>query len=271
MQLMLGDESQHARYSIWLWLYLQYCEKANFAPETCCSSEMQKVTSGYFDGRPDFIAGDISTMMVRWLAPTEHLAWISEDDRQIRWLLPRLEEITKLSELRALPRLLGRELLVGMIDLWNEDLSEKIKQLQWLHDDWLRHKARDSQLKWFKEKKEGTDRCQYAWSWLQKNDEWLLSRRSHPFENYQDLLIFFDSKDLRERERKDIVQSIRQSWNRQKYLERLEDRKQYNFILSNRTIDLLDKMVTEHGMKRPELLELLVEQESERGLYLRTT
>lgn len=37
-----------------------------------------------------------------------------------------------------------------------------------------------------------------------------------------------------------------------------------------KTIDLLDKMATEYGMKRPELLEYLVQQESELGLYFRT-
>lgn len=266
LQLMLGDESQHVRYSIWLWLYLQYHEGANFAPESCCSSEMQKLTSEYFDGRSDVVVGDINALMVRWLAPAEHLEWIGEDDRQTRWLLPKLEKITNLPRLRTLPRLLGKDLLVGMIDLWSEDLTEKVRQLQRLHNAWLQHKALDQQLKWFKERHEGTDRCQYAWRWMQKNERQLLFFRSHPFENYQELLTFFDSTDLRERERKDIVQSIRQSWNRQKYLERLEDKKQYNFILSNKTIDLLDKMAAERGMKRPELLEHLVQQESERRL-----
>lgn len=270
LQLMLGDESQHARYSIWLWLHLQYRENAHFAPESCCSSEMQTVTSEYLEGRSDVTVGDINALMVRWLAPAEHLAWIDDSERQTRWLTPRLQKITDLSRLSMLPRLLGKDLIVGMIDLWSESLTEKVRQLQWLHDDWLQHKAMDQQLKWFKDPKEGAARCQYAWGWMQKNERRLLFRRSLPFENYQELLAFFDSTDLRERERKDIVQSVRQSWNRQKYLERLEDRKQYNFILSRKTIDLLDKMATEHGMKRPELLEYLVQQESELGMYFRT-
>lgn len=43
-----------------------------------------------------------------------------------------------------------------------------------------------------------------------KNERQLLFRRLNPFENYQELLTFFDSTDLRERERKDIVQNIHQ-------------------------------------------------------------
>lgn len=268
LHLMLGDETQHARFSIWLWLYLQYHEGADFAPEGCSSPEMQGATSGYLETRSDIVVGDITAKMVRLLVKDEHLAWISNEDRQTRWLLPRLEEITNLSELGALPNLLGRDLLVGMIDLWDEDLTKKIKQLQWLHDDWLRHKALDQQFKWFEERKEGTDRCKFAWNWIQKNEKQLLFRRPHLFGNHQELLVFFDATDLRERERKDIVQSIRQSWNRQKYLERLEGKKQYNFILSNKIIDLLDALAEANGLKRPQVLEMLVKAEARQGAYL---
>ncbi|WP_350616225.1 hypothetical protein [Pseudomonas sp. HY7a-MNA-CIBAN-0227] len=270
LNLVHGNTLHDLRRSIWLWLHLQSYEAASFDPATCNSDDMREITTEYLNGREDILVGNIQEEMTRTLLPNEHFDWIGEDARLIAWLLPRLEDLSDLRDFQSLPRLKGRNLVVGIADLWDESLSNKAAALDRLHAQWRRHKALDTQLKWFSDKKEGNSRCEYAWRWIEKNERRALFRRPLPFENYRELLVFFDTTDLRERERKDIVQSIRQSWNRQKYLERLEGKKkkQYNFTLSDKAIELLDRMAEDQDMKRPQMLELLITQESERGTHL---
>jgi hypothetical protein len=80
--------------------------------------------------------------------------------------------------------------------------------------------------------------------------------------------MFFDEIDLRERELKDIAESIRRSWNRQRYLKKLDGKKQYNFILSTDVVALLDALAEANDLRRPQVLERLVMAEAERGGYL---
>lgn len=118
-------------------------------------------------------------------------------------------------------------------------------------------------MKWFEDNKEGAERCRFAWEWLQK-DRTLAWRIPPCFESYIELVMYFDSIDLRERELKDIAQSIRRSWNRQRYLEKLKGKKQYNFILSEETVELLDELARASGLKRPQVLERLIKAETDR-------
>lgn len=268
LDLIHGDTSVNKRYSIWLWLYLQRHEAAGFELASCNSVEMQKITTDYLSGRGDILLGTVQDEMKRALIPHRLFNWITDDPRLIGWLLPKLEGLSSLRELKSLPRLAGRDLALGITDLWSETILNKAAALDDLHYKWRKHKTLDHQFKWFTDKKEERNRCEYAWRWIEKNDRKLLFHNPRPFENHRELLAFFDTLDLRERERKDIAQSIRQSWNRLKYLERLEDKKQYNFILSTKLIDLLDRIAEEHGMKRPAVLEHLIAQEYEQRRYL---
>lgn len=272
LNLMHGNALHDLRRSIWLWLHLQSHEAAGFDPATCNSDDMREITTEYLFERDEILLGNIQEEMTRTLLPDEYFDWIGEDARLIAWLLPRLEDLSDRKDFHSLTRLQGRNLVLGMVDLWDQSLSKKAAALDRLQAQWRQHKVLDTQLKWFSDKKEGNMRCEYAWRWIEKNERRALFKRPLPFENYRELLAFFDTADLRERERKDIVQSIRQSWNRQKYLERLEAKEmnQYNFTLSDKAIRLLDRMAEDRGMKRPQLLELLITQESERSTLLPT-
>ena len=265
--VMHGESRSNLRRSIWLWLYLQSEKAADFDPATCNSDNMRQITKEYLDGRDDIQVGRIQEEMTRTLLPDEDFDWIEEDARVIAWLLPRLEDCSDIRDAQSLPRLKGLNLVMGITDLWNEKLSSKAAALNRLQGQWRRHKALDSQLKWFSDKKEGISRCEYAWRWIEKNEKRSLFRPL-PFGNYQELVTFFDTTDLRERERKDIVHSIRQNWNRQKYIARHEGRKQYNLMLSNDVIELLDRMAADQDKKRSEMLERLITEEAKRLAYL---
>jgi len=265
LEINLGKTS--ARQAIWLWLYLNEYIGANFEADTCDGLTMRDTLASFIDSRSSPSTEEITRAMDRFLVPDESLKWIAGDERQARWLSPRVIEMTRLPSLVNPPRLPARSRLIGTIDLWDVDLAEKITALKDLSRAWENHRSQDSQFKWFEDKKEGAERCRFAWEWIQKDKN--LHQPGLPrFENHTDLLMFFDPLDLRELERKSIAKSIRQRWGRKDYLEKLGDRKQYNFILSSKIIEMLDALANANGMKRPQVLEILVKAEARQGVYL---
>ena len=203
----------------------------------------------------------------RLLLPKEKLEWITENERQYRWLLREIEQMTGLRLPRGLVHLTGRDRLIAMIDLWDVDLAEKASEVELLHRDWLRHKAKDSEFEWFADKKDGEKRCACAWEWLQKNYLTLFSRQP-PISNHQELLMFFDQEDIGRNERTAMIREIKRRWSRKQFDERTADKKQVNVMLSKTVIAQLDALAEAHGMKRAQVIENLVRMEAEAGVYL---
>lgn len=262
----LGDKRPDHRRDVWLWLYLETHHEAEFKPEECNGFNMRDRLASTLDDKC-FPLDTITAAMNRYLVPAEYLKWITEDERQTRWLVFRLEEITNNYWSRLRPRLLGKDLVTGLFDIWNAKLRDKTEALGRLRENWLYLKSLDHQFKWFEDKSESKQRCQFAWSWLQKNAP-NLTDSSLPVENYLELVMFFDKADLREAERTLIAQNIRRAWNRREYLGKMKGKKQCNTFLPEETINLLDGLVDKHGLKRPQVLEILIQMESERGAYL---
>jgi len=260
LQSLIGKTSR--RQDIWLWLYFKQFEEADFELDTCNGLTMRSHLAGFIENKGG-VTAELIAAMDRFLVDVECLKWISGEERQTKWLDHRVRSMTRLGDLWSIPRLTGRDLLIGAIDLWEESVTNKTTALESLHRDWERHRNQDRQLKWFQDDKEGVVRCRFAWEWLQK-DRALALRIPPSFESYIELVMYFDSMDLRERELKDIAQSIRRSWNRQRYLEKLKGKKQYNFILSEESVELLDELARASGLKRPQILERLIKAEADR-------
>ncbi|MBS4152167.1 hypothetical protein [Stutzerimonas balearica] len=266
LECLLGKTSH--RHDIWLWLFLKQYGKADFELSTCNGRTMRDTLANFLETEKAPSLQVIFEATDRFLVEDESVGWIADDERQTRWLAPKIKEMTQLGEIWDVPRLKGKDLLLGAIDLWEVSISVKNTALRNLSNDWGRHIRKDAHLKWFEDTKEGADRRKFAWEWIQK-DKQLTWFRTPCFSSHTDLLIFFDSADLREREIKEISQSVRRSWNRQRYLEKLEGKKkQYNFILSMETIELLDELAKTNGLKRPQILERLIIAEAEQGTYL---
>lgn len=45
-------------------------------------------------------------------------------------------------------------------------------------------------------------------------------------------------------------------------------KKQYNFILSDKTIKRLDNLADKHNLKRTQVLDILLQMEEEKGIYI---
>lgn len=64
------------------------------------------------------------------------------------------------------------------------------------------------------------------------------------------------------------MDSIKKRWSQNKYRAKLVGKKQYNFILSEKAIQRLDKLAEKHDLRRTEVLEILLKMEEEKGNYI---
>lgn len=263
---LLQDPHQNNRHDIWLWLSLFIYEKSPINRNTCNGVTMRETIAHELKRNPRLIA-EISHERDYHLVPDEDLAWITNDDRQIQWLLSRVDDITGGVFPRGLAHLIGRSRIVAMLDIWKIDLESKKIEIERLHGSWRRHIARDSQFEWFADKKEGKKRCICAWEWIEKHHSNPFLR-SQPISNYSELLKFFDQEKLGPHEQKAMIQEIKKRWNRKQFDERTSDKKQVNVLLKKDAIELLDQIAEQSGMKRAQILETLIRNEFELKLYL---
>jgi len=263
---LLQEPHRNNRHDIWLWLYLDYYREARLDLKTCNGLTMRDEIARSLKDQKLFLSR-IPREKDLLLLPNEKLEWIAEDERQYRWLLREIEQMTDLRLPRGLVHLTGRDRLIAMIDLWDVDLAEKASEVELLHRDWLRHKAKDSEFEWFADKKEGEKRCACAWEWLKKKYLSPLSRQA-PISNHQELLMFFDQEDIGRNERTAMIREIKRRWSRKQFDERAADKKQVNVMLSKAVIAQLDALAEKHGLKRAQVIESLVRMEVDAGVYL---
>lgn len=263
---MLQEPHRNHRHDIWLWLHLDYYKAARLDPTTCNGLTMREEIARALKDQK-FFQSRIPQEKDRFLLPHEKLEWIAEDERQYRWLLREIGQMTDLRLPRGLVHLTGRDRLIAMIDLWDVDLAEKASETELLQRDWLRHKAKDSEFEWFADKRDGEKRCACAWEWLEKKYLSPLSRQA-PISNHQELLMFFDQEDIGRNERTAMIREIKRRWSRKQFDERAADKKQVNVILSKIVIAQLDALAEAHGLKRAQIIENLVRMEADAGVYL---
>lgn len=265
----LGIPKISRRQQIWLWLWLNSGNRvaADALPpfESCGGGTMPEAILNTLDMTPGIRSAKIKEAMDAHLLPEEQLTWITEDARQLSWLLRRLRgEFDYLS--REIVHLTAQEGLIARLDLSDDALAEKQRLMANLHQDWRAQVARDSDFDWFLNKKEEVERCKCAWEWLEK-------RHLHPrhfrqrFDTYQGLLLFFDQENLSRAEQQDIIRKIKRQWSNHQRDVRHSDCKQVNVMLPIATISKLDHLVKEHGMSRAKIVAKLIDDEAETGVY----
>ncbi|MRW94283.1 hypothetical protein GJ699_30340 [Duganella sp. FT80W] len=200
--------------------------------------------------------------------PKERLDWILEDERQINWLMIFIKRKINIRRYPVIANLFGRNLVIASIDYLDEELQEKARTVERMQWDWNEHQKSDRLFQWFRREDE-IARCNFAWTWLvDRRDRETKGRL--PFRNYKDLLMFFDELDVSYKEKKYDADSIRDNWNQIRRREKNKKigKKQYNFELSDKTADFIDKLALKYNSSRPQIIEALVQCEFEKGLYL---
>lgn len=261
----LGDTRLDDRFDRWLWFYLNG-RGAGFAPSELDGAIMRDRMADFIEEHP-WSKRQIDVEKTRLLLPDQCLTWISKkDDRQHQWLIPQIRNETGFIYEPPPPRLLGRDLVVVMIDVWDTDASRKRAVLNNLEQAWIEHKKQDHIFRWFRDT-DSARRCTLAWEWLCKHEP-MLTQFSPAIESYDELLKFFDRTRFSKDEKVLRIDAIKKRGSQQKYRENLTGKKQYNFMLSDKTIRRLDELAETYDLKRPQILEILIQMEAESGIYI---
>jgi len=258
----LGESEHDKRHDIWLWHTLSFFYK-NFNPEDFPNTGMRKKMALYL--QQDIRAADeLLKERRKQLVPKKELAWITDERRLVEWLTKALQNATSHDHIKYPFKLTGKDLPIAIIDVWPRDITEKISLLKNLEQQWKHHKINDKTYKWFKD---DNQKCSFAHDWLERNVPFAFIRAT-PIETYEDLLIFFDNANYTPEKEELYIGKIKRSWNQKKYKDSLKDKAQYNFILSNETIKKLDRISAQHAISRARTIEILIELEDLKGLYI---
>ena len=260
---LLGSELQGQREEAWLWFYL--CgSKAPFNPNEFGTENMRTLMAELINSCA-IPTEKIISDKIRSLIPSEYIAWIKNDTRQLDWLKPKLLTILG-RDFPSPVRLLGRDEAIAIIDSLPMDIDLKAFHLVTLERSWQEHKYKDSFFKWFNSE-DSNERCALAWEWLIKNN-YGSNIGNTQFTNHEELLAHFDKTNMVDAEKILCVSAVKKRWTQLKYREKLVGRKQYNFVISDEAINNLDQLAKAHNLKRNLILEKLIQIEKEKGLYL---
>jgi len=264
---LLGSDFKDRRYLAWLWLYLNYCEKIQLNPSNFdWVSESENIYRQI--NRDDCL---ISRIMIgkTEIVPDINIQWIGNDLRQIsivdsilwdelqhRWIYRQLPFPARFSE---------RECLIAAIDLLHMNIEEKIHLLNRMEDSWNLHVAKDKIYNWFKDEKP-KERCEFAFEWANKNEELVCSLRL--FEKWQDVASYLEGRYENESDKIVRIDKIKKAWSQKCYREKQSGKKQYNFILTDEAIKSLNDIAKKNGLKKTEVLEIILRMEKESGTYI---
>lgn len=252
-----------SRFTTWLWLYLKNKYRLDLG---------EFKSHGMRDQMADLIIQspplkhEIEKQKSSHLLPDQNLEWITNDERQHKWVIDTLNKIPGFEHVAMPPNLTGRALVIALIDFWSPILGQKAYEVRGIELNWKKHKQADRIFQWFNTLDED-QKCALAWEIISNKFSYLAVYKS-PFKNHQELLIFFDQHNLIEAEKKLIVDAIKKRWSQNKYRAKMTSKKQYNFILSDKAISRLDKLAEKYDLKRTQVLEILLQMEAEKGIYI---
>lgn len=271
---VLGGIAIDDRFITWLWFFLQ-----SFYPQSNLgeykSLDMNSKMSDFISKNPSLVS-PIEEQKKLYLLPNIALRWITDDKMQHDWInnqildrkwrTNRLIPKTGDNSVAAPKDLIGRDLLIAMIDIWSITPFEKHNEINKIKKLWIQNKQKSHIYDWFT----GTDETQkliLAWDLTRKKHP-SVTETILPFTSHQDLLVFFDNADLHEAEKTLLIDSIKKRWSQNQYRENMIGKKQCNFILSERTIARLDKLADTFDLRRVEVLDILLRMEESEGYYL---
>ena len=270
----LGGITIDDRFITWLWFFLR-----SIYPQ---SNLGEYKSFGMTNKMSDFISSNIDLAQTieqqkkLYLLPSIVLRWITDDETQHIWitkqvikkgwksnrLIPQFEENND----AAPDNLNDRDRIIAMIDIWSLDPFSKNNEINSLKTLWIQHKQKIQIYDWFL----GADEIQkliLAWDLTSKRHP-SLTDTNLPFKTHQELLNIFDSASLHEAEKTLLIDSIKKRWSQNQYRENMIGKKQYNFILSEKTIARLDKLADTFDLRRVEVLDILLKMEENEGCYL---
>ncbi len=276
LQKTLNGLNVDSRLSTWLWLLLksQTSHAVPRKPEEL--KELVKLgelgSPGMRDRMADLIqntqgsAEFIEENSALFLLPEKDLEWITSNRRQNRFIVRKLIEKYDYQSIMPPTNLTDRHLTIAMLDMWAIEKKQKSWTINQIKLEWEQHSSSDHIFKWF-DSSDIEQRLETAWEITKKKFPLLTFQQSAPKEK-DDFIILLDTQIITTPEKILLMESIKKRWSQNKYRAKLTGKKQYNFILSDKTINRLDRLADKYDLKRTEVLEILIQMEEEKGIYI---
>jgi len=264
---ILGDKNYSRRRDIWLWCFLDGDDIARYDRMKLNFAYMRDdMADAIYEANvePGYIHGAQNDLML----PDEQLAWISEESRQLSWLKVRINNhVGRI--FASPPSVFGRDEVIAMIDCWNSPIDNKVNQVQWLKNAWEEQLRKDKFLDWIKSEDSTSqeEACGHVWSQLNKQYSIHLLTESKPA-NLASLLKILDGIPATDTEKAFYVSAARKAWGQVKRRRKNDGKSQYNFTLTDRAAKRLDGFCKKYELSRPQILEILLMMEEEKGLYI---
>lgn len=259
---VLGETEYNNRHDLWLWYTLVFYE-TTFNPNDYFDTGMRDKMARYLQTRT-WRVDELLKERRKQLVLKNDIEWITEDSRVAQWMTREIQNSTGHSQLNNYFDLTEKDLPIAILDVWQSDVTQKTKLLRNLEQRWKSHKANDKVYAWFK----GDDqKSQFAWDWLSKN-LFAATLGSTPFETFEDVLIFFDKANYSREQEELHIGKIKKGWTQKKYRENLKGKAQYNFVLSDKAIEVLEKLASRYEISRARILEILIEMEAEKNDHI---
>lgn len=264
LQKALNGLNVDSRLSTWLWLFLKgQVPDANIG---------ELGSPGMRDRMADLIqntqtgAEFIEAQSALFLLPEKDLEWITSKKRQNLFIARKLIEKSGYQSIMPPTNLTDRALTIAMVDIWAIEKNQKSWAINQIKFEWEQHSSSDHIFKWF-DSHDIEQRLETAWEITKIKFPLLTFQQSTPKEK-DDLIILLDTQFITTPEKTLLMESIKKRWRQNKYRAKLTGKKQYNFILSDKAINRLDKLADKYDLKRTEVLEILLQMEEEKGIYI---
>jgi len=252
------------RFINWLWLYLKNLDQSLNLGEFGSLGMRDRIVEAIKNN--DWIKQKIDTERGLYLTPKENLNWITSDKRQCHWVARKISERGGPRFTTEIANLTDRDLVIAAIDIWNIHLSEKTSNITAIALEWNSQKREDGIYDWFN----GTDeegKLKLALEIARKIYP-ALTISQEPIKQTSDLIALMDAPFFSTAEKKLFIESVKKRWSNNKYRANMKGKNQYNFILSDKAIGILDKLKDKHSLKRTQILEILLQMEDEKGIYI---
>lgn len=261
LEEILGKKFSTYRNQIWLWHFLDNpfgtLHQGAFGPGA------RDCMARHLKNRPE-LKNSIFNSVGESFLPDVEFDWIGGGERQNEFVLKDM--ISRLGWVTLHNSLVGRERTIAMVDASPVSFSSKKFALTCAKNAWAQHIESDRFFRWFGARDEEV-RCKFLWDWLSKNRLDYV-RNKIPFTEVGSALLFFDRLLVSASERELIADKVKKAFSLRKHRDNQNGKKQCNLMLHERTINMLEKMAGTYGLSKAEVLEILIQDEWSRKVYI---
>ena len=245
LQKTLNGLNVDSRLSTWLWLFLK-----SQAPH---SNLGELGSPAMRDRMADIIQNTqlnaelIEAQSALFLLPEKDLEWITNNKRQNLFISRKLIEKHGYQPILPPTNLTGRAFTIAMVDIWAIEKTHKSWNINQIKFEWEQHSRLDQIFKWF----DGSDieqRLETAWEITKKKFPLLAYQENAPKEK-EEFIILLEIQFITTSDKILLMESIKKRWSQNKYRAKLTGKKQYNFILSEKAINRLDKLAGKYDLR----------------------